>query len=351
MKLVSFVPIILLFLFGLINLIGMRQDLAITSLIHFSLGVIVFFGIRYLQMQLHFFRNNALFFYAFFLVLLIITYFFGMEIKGSRRWIDLILFPLQTSEIFKVFFIVFLADFFAKIRTPGDRIHLFLKTLGFTLIPFVLILRQPDLGTSLIVFAIFLVMAFHSEIPKKQIFSFFLIVLMLLPLAWFGLHDYQKNRILSFVNPGHDASGTSYNMAQASIAIGAGQFLGKGLGMGKQSLLSFLPEFHTDFAFSSLIEQFGFVGGFIVILLYLWFFYVLFYHMGRHMGKKDYDDRYTFYYILGFSVMMISQTAINIGMNVGLLPVAGMTLPFISYGGSSLMTFMIAMALIPRETR
>jgi len=316
---------------------------------HVSIGVAIFFFTRTLRMQMHFFRANGTFFYWFFIILLAVTLFFGLEVKGSQRWIDLIIFPLQTSEIFKVFFIVFLANLFSRVRTPIEVSQLFIKGLIFTIIPMVLILRQPDLGSSFVVFSIFLVLAFLSPIPKKQIVIFFSIILLLLPLAWFGMHDYQQNRIKSFINPEFDSAGTSYNMAQANIAIGSGKVFGKGLGLGKQSQLSFLPEYHTDFAYSSLVEQFGFMGGFVVILLYIWFFYNLLAAMFSHMGKRDYDEQYAFYYLVGISVIIISQTAINIGMNVGLMPVAGITLPFISYGGSSLITFMIGLALIPRS--
>ena len=176
---------------------------------------------------------------------------------------------------------------------------------------------------------------------------FLMIIVCLLPITWMAMHDYQKARILSFMNPELDSSGTSYNMVQANIAVGSGNLFGKGLGLGKQSQLSFLPEYHTDFAFSSLVEQFGFVGGFIVIILYIIFFLSVFMRMFRHMNRRDYDEQYSFYYLLGFSVMMIVQTAVNIGMNLGIVPIAGITLPFISYGGSSMITFMIAMALIP----
>ncbi len=347
MSLVHFLPILFIYLFGLINLFGIRPDLVTTSLMHFGIGVTFFFVIRYLQMHKHFFRSNAAFFYIFFLVLLIITFFFGMEIKGSKRWLDLFIFPLQTSEIFKIFFIVFLSTIFAKVYNPIDNSRIFIKTLILTIIPFFLIYKQPDLATSIIVFAIFFIMAIHSSVPKRQIVIFLLILLCLLPIVWIAMHDYQKARILSFMNPEYDSSGTSYNMAQANIAVGSGNLFGKGLGLGSQSQLSFLPEYHTDFAYSSLVEQFGFVGGFIVVVLYLIFFTFLFMKMFKHMNKRDYDEQYSFYYLLGFSVMMIIQTTVNIGMNLGLVPIAGITLPFISYGGSSMITFMIAMALLP----
>jgi rod shape determining protein RodA len=229
----------------------------------------------------------------------------------------------------------------------SDRKSIFLKALLFTVIPVAIIMLQPDLETSVIVFGIFLFIAINSEIPKKYFFYIFLIFLLSLPVAWELMHDYQRNRILSFIAPHEDYSGTSYNMTQAKITVGSGGIFGEGLSMGKQTQLSFLPEHHTDFAFSSLIEQFGFFGGAILIILYLAFFAVLFIKLLKLSDKTDYDSRYEFFYLLGFSFILISQAAINIGMNLGIVPIAGVTLPFVSYGGSSLITFMIGLALLP----
>lgn len=342
-----YIPIVLLYLFGLLNLIGVRTDLVSSYLMFFGIGLIFFIAIRYLQVNKHFFRQNATVFYWIFVALLILTYFVGSEVKGSKRWIDFYFFQLQTSEIFKVFFVVFLARIFSTVKTPIDNSRLFYKVLFFTLIPFILIFRQPDLGSSLMILSAFFMMTLMSTVPKKQIAGFILLIVALLPIVWFSMHDYQQNRIISFINPSSDISGSSYNMIQAKIAIGSGTVLGNGLGMGKQSQLNFLPEFHTDFAYSSFVEQFGFVGGAIVILLYSIFFFLLFYRMAKSMHSNDVHERYRFFYILGFATIIIAQTSVNIGMNLGILPVAGITLPFITYGGSSLITFMIGLALIP----
>ena len=342
-----YIPVVLLYLFGLLNLIGVRTDLVSSYLMFFGIGLLFFIAIRYLQVNKHFFRQNATVFYWIFVALLILTYFVGSEVKGSKRWIDFYFFQLQTSEIFKVFFIVFLARIFSSVKTPVENAKLFYKVLFFTISPFLLIFRQPDLGSSLMILSTFFMMTLMSTVPKKQIIGFILLIVALLPIVWFSMRDYQQSRIISFINPSSNISGASYNMMQAKIAIGSGTLLGKGLGMGKQSQLNFLPEFHTDFAYSSLVEQFGFVGGALVILLYGTFFYLLFYRMAKNVYSDDIDERYRFFYILGFSSLVIVQTSVNIGMNLGLLPVAGITLPFITYGGSSLITFMIGLALIP----
>ena len=345
MSLLWYLPILLIYLFGLINLIGIRPDLVVDHVTFFGIGIALFFITR--KINIHFFRLNAAFFYLFGLALLIITYVIGFEAKGSTRWIDFYFFRLQPSEIFKLFFIIYLANLFASFRPHASRASLFLIALTSTLVPFFLVFKQPDLGSALIIFAIFIVMVIHSPIEKSYIFYFFMICLMLLPVFWFKLHNYQRHRILSFATPEDTASTTSYNMTQAIIAVGSGNVFGKGLGFGKQSQLSFLPEYHTDFAFSSLIEQFGFMGGVMLLSLYMIFFYILFYKIVRIIKKKDDVTQFQLYYTLGFSAFIIAQTCINIGMNVGILPIAGITLPFVSYGGSSLVTFMIALALIP----
>lgn len=347
MPLVYFLPILFLFIFGLINLLGIRPDLVLSYIIYFSIGLVCFLVIKYLQVHRHFFRQNSGLFYWISILLLIITLFLGTDIKGSRRWLDLYFFQIQASEVFKVFFIVFLAKYFSQPRNPIENSRLFLQTFGFALIPFILIFRQPDLASAVIVMVIYFAMIFHSRANKKQIFGFFAIIVIMLPMLWFVLANYQRNRILSFLNPEIHSAGASYNMIQAKIAIGSGKIFGEGLGLGKQSRLYFLPEYHTDFAFSSLVEQFGFLGGSIVIFLYSIFFAFLFITIGKNINQTDIENRYRFYYLLGFSVLMFVQTSINIGMNLGIMPIAGITLPFISYGGSSLITFLIALALIP----
>jgi len=347
MPLSAFIPGILIYLFGIWNLFGIRPDLVTQSLIHGALGLSIFVFVRYFKINTHFIRSNALPFFIITFILLVGTHFFGQEIKGSKRWLDLGLFPLQTSELFKIFYIAFFATIFAKASHELHQSYLFIKTLSIALVSCVVIFLQPDLATSIITFGIYFMMLLHSPVSRKQITTFFIITVLCLPIFWFIMQDYQKARITSFLGTETDRAGSSYNMTQAMIAVGSGQFLGKGLGMGKQSQLSFLPEYHTDFAFSSLVEQFGFLGGAMLIGLYLWFFSLIFFYMLKHIDSKDFDRRYLFYYLVGFSLMMISQAVVNIGMNVGLLPIAGVTLPLVSYGGSSLITFILGMAFIP----
>ena len=170
---------------------------------------------------------------------------------------------------------------------------------------------------------------------------------MAVPLCWKVMKNYQRDRIVSFFNPNLDRQGTAYNMTQAIITVGSGKFAGRGLGLGTQSRLFFLPENHTDFAYSSLVEQFGFIGGFTVIVLYLTIAFYLIRKLMVYYYLKDPADKAKFLYLVGFFSYFIFQIFINLGMNLGLFPVTGIALPFISFGGSSLVAVLIGIALIP----
>jgi len=349
MPILYFIPIFLIYTFGLVNLFGIRPDLVHIWIVYFFIGLLLFFIIRFLQLKRHinFFKNHSFIFYVLTLLLLFLTLFLGETIKGSRRWLDLHFFPLQTSELFKIFFILYISQILALKSSFFYKKVIFFQLLIATIIPFIIILRQPDLATGVIIFAIFYILILNSYLPRKYLVFFTLLIILSLPIAWELMHDYQRNRILTLFAPTATGSHNSYNMTQAIITIGSGGFIGQGLGMGQQTQLSFLPEFHTDFAFSSLIEQFGFMGGAIILLLYVLFFAVLFVRILYFSKKTDADSRFNFYFTLGFSFIFISQTIINIAMNLGIFPIAGITLPFISYGGSSLITFMIGLALLP----
>lgn len=347
MPLLHLLPVLFIKLFGLINLFGIRPDLTLRHVVFILIGIAAFFAVKITKLNTKFLRLNTTFFYWIFIILLVIVHFVGLEVKGSQRWIYLFGIQFQPSEFFKVFFVIFLANILAKYQPYTQKNTIFLKTLAFTLIPFFLIFRQPDLGSAVVIFATFFVMVMLSPIPKKHILSFFTILVVLMPLIWFVLHDYQRDRITGFINPEGTESSTTYNITQAIIAIGSGTWFGRGLGHGKQSNLYFLPEYHTDFVFSSFVEQFGFVGGAILILLFIAFFIFLFLRILHFFNQKDEQGKFSYYYIVGFSAFILTQTCINIGMNLGMLPITGITLPFVSYGGSSLLTLLIALALIP----
>lgn len=342
MQIISLLLFVIIYVFGVTNLFGTRPDLVSRSLIYFGVGSLLYVVVK--KMKLEIFRSNAFILFLISLFSLITVFVIGLEVKGSVRWLDLYAFRFQPSEFFKIFFIIYLANLFASSKNTSKNL-LFAKSLIAFAIPFILVFQQPDLGTGMIIFSIYLSMILFSQIPKNWLVKLFVGLIFLLPIFWFTLHDYQKSRIQSFVNPKVSVSSTSYNMTQAIIAIGSGGVFGRGLGMGKQSQLYFLPEYHTDFAYSSLVEQFGLLGGGAVVILYLSLFGTLYFKMYSYASYNTESERFRFYCLLGFTTFLVVQTCINLGMNLGILPIAGITLPFISYGGSSMITFMIGIGL------
>jgi rod shape determining protein RodA len=228
-------------------------------------------------------------------------------------------------------------------KSLNQRLN-FVKAFFYFLIPFLLIFKQPDLGNALVYGYIFLVMFIFSPIPKKYFFYLGILFLLLSPLVWGLLKPYQQERIISFIKP-EESYSSSYHMIQSIITVGSGMFFGRGLGYGPQTKLLFLPESTTDFAFASLIEQFGFFLGFLIIILYL---YLLIQILNKAFIKNTRFDREkeNFYYCVGFASFLFFQALVNIGMSLGVLPITGITLPLISYGGSSILTLMFGLSLL-----
>jgi len=337
-----FIPALFLSLFGVFTILGVRLDLFFNQATYLLLAIFAYF---FTKKFASLFRKNYIFFFWFSFFLLIITFIIGLESRGSKRWLSLYFFNLQPSEILKVFFIIYFSFFLQKGSFYFEKIKIFLKSvIIFSTIVF-LIFKQPDLGNTIVFAFIFFTLIFFSSIPKKIVFNFIIIILPLLPLSWFFLKDYQKQRILSFLNPDFDYYGASYNMIQSIISVGSGGFFGRGLGYGTQSKLRFLPESHTDFAFASLVEQFGFFGGLMVLILYACLFYFLLKRAFFLLNQKDKQE--DFLIVIGALVYFFFQMLINIGMNMGIFPITGIVLPFISYGGSALISSFILLALIP----
>jgi len=338
-------PTFFLFLFGFFNLFGIKPVLGSTMLLNFTVGLFFFFIFKKLSWK--FFRENSTLFYWLFIGILLITYIIGLEVKGSKRWIDLFFFRFQGSEFFKIFFILFFADFFSKFSKSENIFLTLTKTLIYFALPTLIIFKQPDLGNAMVYVFVFFVLLFFSSVPKKNVLYLLGSLCAFLPFGWFFRKEYQKSRIISFFQPHLDTQQNAYNMIQAMITIGSGTFFGRGLGLGTQSKLYFLPENSTDFAFSSLVEQFGFVGGLLTLILYVVILYMLFKGSQKFVLKDDETGKYTFLYILGMMSFIFFQVMVNIGMNLGILPIAGIALPFLSYGGSMIVSLMIGFALIP----
>lgn len=339
-------PAFFLTCFGIFTLFGVKPSLLTSQFINLVFAIIAYIILK--KIGPLFLRRNSYLFYWFFIAALVLTHFFGFEAGGARRWINLFFFNFQPSEFIKPFYILFLADFFAKNQKNNDSFSNFIKGLFYFIIPFFIIYKQPDFATALIFAVIYMILFLFASTPKKTWFYLIFFIIIALPINWLTMKDYQKNRIISFVNQSADQKGSSYNAIQAVITVGSGQFFGRGLGLGTQSRLFFLPENHTDFAFSSLVEQFGFLGGMILLILFLALIiflirklFVFIYNQHRE------ENRFNFLLTLGILSLFTFQIFVNIGMNLAIIPVAGIGLPFISYGGSSIIAFFITLALIP----
>lgn len=262
-------------------------------------------------------------------LLLLITILFGESVRGSTRWLNLGLFSLQTSEVVKPFLILFYANFLSQKNLKPKN----LLTFGLlSAIPFFLVFKQPDLGSALALLAIPLILYISNYFKPKTLLIIALFLAVIIPIGLKFIKPYQSKRIESFINPYSDSSGGGYNVIQSTIAIGSGRFFGKGVSLGTQSHLNFLPERHTDFIFASFVEEFGLLGS----ILILSSFFVLFQTMINN--ATNLKDRGLYLTQLAILTLFSFQTAINIGMNLGLAPVTGITLPFFSYGGSSLIS-------------
>ncbi len=338
------IPSFFLSLFGIFTVFGIRQSLLASQIVYFILAFLAFFIFKKIGPQ--FFRINSRLIYWFFIAVLIITFFIGLEVKGSKRWIDFYFYKFQASEFFKIFFILFLSEILV-LKNHVNKLPAFVKCFFYFLLPTCIIFKQPDLGNAIVYIFVFITMVLFSDYPKKYLLYLIGLFIVAIPFGWFLLKSYQRERIMSFLNPNVDTQGIAYNMIQAVITVGSGKFFGRGLGLGTQSRFLFLPENHTDFAFSSLIEQFGFFGGLLAIICFSSLVYFLCKRMMKFYFQKTEESKKHFLYIVGLTSYFVFQVVVNISMNMGLLPVAGIALPFISYGGSSVLALMIGFALIP----
>ncbi|MBH43182.1 MAG: rod shape-determining protein RodA [Rickettsiales bacterium] len=287
-------------------------------------------------------QKYSFLFYIFGVVILIYATFYGFIGKGSRRWINVLGVNIQPSEIMKIFLIIGLAKFFDEKKIEGLKDYIFLLLpIMMIAIPFSIILNQPDLGTSLILLFLGAVVFFIVGINYKFFLFCGIIFLSSTPLVWNLLHEYQKQRLLTFFDPYKDPLGTGYHIIQSEIAIGSGGFFGKGWLKGTQSHLDFLPEKKTDFIFSMLGEEFGFLGTLSVIGLFV-LICIIGYIMTSSIEKSFFSK------VVGIAVItnFFISGAINMAMVMGLTPVVGIPLPLVSYGGSSMVTYFFGFGLL-----
>ncbi len=279
--------------------------------------------------------------FSVFSILLMLVPFFGHTANGARSWFNFGFFSFQPGDMMKLVVILMLSKYFSRRHVEIRNIkHLFISGL-YAFIPFLLVFLQPDFGSAMIIFFIWFGMALVSGISKKHLLMVVAGGIIIFSALWlFAFQPYQKARIMNFINPLADVHGSGYNVYQSTIAVGSGQLLGKGAGHGTQSRLNFLPEYQTDFIFAAFAEEWGFLGSlllFILLGLILW--RIL---HDSVLGATNFEMLYG----IGLSIFFMSHFIINIGMNIGLMPVTGITFPFMSYGGSHLLTEFIGLGIL-----
>jgi len=328
------VPILLLTLFGTltINSIGADNSLALRHLIFTIIGLATMWFVHLIDLQTITSSRRVLLLYTACVLLLLLLVPFGDTINGARSWFDFGPLSLQPVDIMKVGLILVMAKYLSKRHVEIARFKHVLITGIYFVIPFLLVFLQPDFGSSVVLLAIWGGLLLMSGLTRRHIIILASSAVVLGIVAWiFVLAPYQKDRIIDFIEPGQDILGSGYNSFQSKITVGSGQLLGKGLGYGTQSRLEFLPEHETDFIFAAFAEEWGFVGAFIILLLYtilLW----------RLVSLSSRARNNTARLItLGAVWYLGTHIIINIGMNIGIFPVTGVTLPFMSYGGSHLL--------------
>ncbi len=323
--------------FGLFILLTIGPEYFVPQLLYLILGFALLVGISYLDpIILWWFAPVG---YVLSNIFLALSYL-GPHIRGATRWIVIFGAQIQPSEFVKPFLLLAFAHFMAK-YTPRELRNV-PRLFVLFVIPFVLVLRQPDLGTGIVYAGFWSSMLLAAGLPVWFFVVGTAVVGILLPFIWSHLAPYQQSRVETFLNPSLDPAGAGYNALQAMIAVGSGQWWGRGLGRGTQSHLRFLPEYHTDFIFATLIEELGFVGGTLLLAGYAF----LLYRIIAPLIRGIITDTRVFIYSFGLFAMLLSQIFINVGMNMGLIPITGITLPFVSYGGSSILSTAIAFGLL-----
>ncbi|MBI2132602.1 MAG: rod shape-determining protein RodA [Candidatus Tectomicrobia bacterium] len=289
----------------------------------------------------HHFTRMAYFIYGLVIILLIMVLVAGRVVYGAKRWLVLGPMRLQPSEVGRLAIILLLARIFgSRDSTEPLRLGDLLYPFVLVAIPVVLIARQPDLGTAFTIFLTAAVMAFTVGVQRRLTYVVGAGLLVIAPVGWAFLKDYQRNRILTLFNPDADPLGTGYQSMQSKIAVGSGEFWGKGLLQGTQSRLHFLPEKHTDFIFSVLSEELGFVGATFLLVVFL-----IFIHRCM-LAALNAGDKEGALIATGVATSFFLYSAFNIGMTLGLIPIVGIPLPLVSYGGSASLTSFIAVSLV-----
>jgi len=311
------------------------------QIIWVAVSLFVFFGLSFFDFR--FLKRTGVLVTFFILAVLILSVLLGLNniVKGAKSWLDFGALSFQPSDPVKILVILILAKYFSRRHIEIAHVRHIIVSGLYAFIPFVLVFLQPDFGSAIIIGIIWLGMVLVSGISKKHLASVFLLGIIAFGGLWtLAFEDYQKQRIVTFLNPLTDIQGAGYNAYQSTIAVGSGQLLGKGVGYGTQSRLEFLPEYETDFIFAAFAEEWGFVG---VLMLFSFFGIVIWRILANALvGATNFEV----FFGMGLAIFIMGQLSVHVGMNMGLLPVTGLPLPFVSYGGSHLLTEFTALGIL-----
>ena len=328
---------------GLITMKSFTEETPFFShkLMWIAISFVVFFILSYIDFRFLKRTDVLVVLFSFFSILLLLLFAVGHVSNGAQSWFSFGGFSFQPSDMMKLVVIMMLAKYFSRRHVEIDNFkHIFISGL-YALIPFLLVFLQPDFGGAMIIFFIWFGMTLISGISRKYLLVVLGCAAITFALLWgFVFQPYQKARVVNFIQPLSNIQGSGYNVYQSTIAVGSGQVFGKGVGFGTQSRLKFLPEYQTDFIFAAFAEEWGFVGAIILFLLLgLIIWRIL--HIAL-LGATNFEILYG----IGLAVYFMSHFIINIGMNIGIMPVTGITLPFMSYGGSHLLTEFIGLGIL-----
>ncbi|HOW60466.1 MAG TPA: rod shape-determining protein RodA [Candidatus Moranbacteria bacterium] len=303
------------------------------------IGITCMFFFAFFDYQI--LKSKSTLIYFFTLIILVAVLIFGITVRGTAGWIGIGSFHVQPVEIAKISLIIFLASFISQKKMELGETGRLIASLILCGIMFILVIKQPDFGSAMVLVAIWISMTAVSGISARKILIIILFGIILSVLGWFQLQTYQKDRIYGLVKSGVvDPRGSGYNVIQSMISVGSGGLIGKGIGHGSQSQLNFLPEKHTDFIFASIAEELGLLGSFFILGLY----FIIFSRM-RTIALNA-PDNFSFLIVVGIMSMFFVQIFENIGMNIGIMPVTGIPLPLLSYGGSSMITLLISIGIL-----
>ena len=311
------------------------------QIVWIGISLVIFFVLSLLDYRFLNSTKIITILFVFMSLVLFSLFLIGSMVRGAQSWFDFGKFSFQPSDFAKIVLIALLAKYFSRRHVEIANVRHILVSGFYAFVIFVLVFLQPDFGSAIIIFLLWFGMVLVSGISKKHLLAVFLILVAVFSALWFfGFENYQKQRIITFIYPYTDISGAGYNARQSVIAIGSGGIVGKGVGYGTQSRLRFLPEYETDFMFAAFAEEWGFIGVIILFALYgvvVWRILLI-----SARGATNFET----FFGLGLAIMFMSHIIIHVGMNMGLLPITGTTIPFMSYGGSHLMTEFIGLGIL-----